>query len=100
MNDTHINTIAQLTDFLKTGKNINFQAQSRGESYEWITEVLCRFKYFKLKRKDKRVVKDYIEMMSGYSRSQATRLIFLQKTKGEMNYPAASGRGIQLVKLA
>jgi len=84
MNDTHINTITQLAEFLKASQNISFQARSRDEKYKWITEVLCRFKYFKLKRKDKRVVKDYIERMAGYSRSQTTKLIAKQNAKGEI----------------
>lgn len=84
MNDTHINTIAQLIEFLKGSQKMCFKAQSRDEKYKWITKVLCKFKYFKLKRKDKRVVKDYIEMITGYSRSQTTRLISKQKNKGEI----------------
>lgn len=84
MNDTHINTIAQLTIFLKGSQYMCFKAQSRVEKYKWITKVLLRFKYFKLKRKDKRVVKNYIKIMTGYSRSQITRLITRQKKKGEI----------------
>lgn len=84
MNDAHINTIAQLAEFLKASQNMSFQAQSREEKYEWITEVLCRFRYFTLKRKERGVVKEYIELMTGYCRSQTTRLIAKQKAKGAL----------------
>ncbi len=82
MNDAHITTIAQLTDFLKASENISFLANSREEKYRWITKVLCRIKYFTLPRKERRVGKDYLARMTGYSRSQTTRLIAKQKAKG------------------
>lgn len=84
MNDSHMSSITQLEEFLKASNQVSFQAQSREEKYEWITEVLCRFKYFTLKRKEKGVVKKYVELMTGYSRAQANRLIAKQKADGEL----------------
>jgi len=51
------------------------RALSVGEKYDWIEEVLIRFSYRRLKRAEKGVIRRYIERITGYSRSQVSRLI-------------------------
>jgi hypothetical protein len=77
-------SIAQLANFLKVGDEISFRGQSRAEVYPWITDILDRFKYFWLRKKDKSIVKAYVRKMTGYSDAQITRLIRKKKQVGEI----------------
>src|SRR3989337_1369502 len=53
MNDSHMVSIAQIKEFIKVSKDIEFTATSRTEKYQWIETVLGRFKYFSLRKKGK-----------------------------------------------
>ena len=77
MNDKHI--IIYIS-FAKVGKK--FKISNKKEKYDWINNVLNRFKYFSLKKKDKIMVRKYITNMTGTSRAQLTRLIALKKGTG------------------
>jgi hypothetical protein len=61
---------------------LEFRALSAGEKYKWIEEVLIRFKYRGLKRVEKGVIRRYTERITGYSRSQVSRLITEYKRRG------------------
>ncbi|MFC1968335.1 hypothetical protein ACFLVX_02955 [Chloroflexota bacterium] len=54
------------------------------EKYYWIEEVLIRFKYHRLKRGEKGVIRQYIKKVTGYSRSQVSRLIADYKRTGRL----------------
>lgn len=84
MNDSRFVSIAQLTNFLKVGEGMSFRGQSQAEMYAWITDILDRFKYFWLRKKDKSTVKAYIRKMTGYSDAQITRLIRKKKQGGKI----------------
>jgi len=84
MNDSHIVSLTQITEFLKLQNDIEFKSVSRKEKYQWIEEVLLRFKYFGLRKGDKSIVKKYIEQMAGVSDSQLTRLIAKKKKAGRI----------------
>jgi transposase InsO family protein len=75
MNDAHMRSIAQLQEFLQSGEGISFIGGSLKERYRWIEQTLFRHGYFRLRKRDKSVVKQYIMKMTGYSDAQATRLI-------------------------
>jgi len=75
MNDSKIKNIRDLERLLKNARGFSFKRDSREECYKWIEKVLRRFKYLKLSKKEKGVIKEYIEKMTGYSRAQITRLI-------------------------
>jgi len=60
MNDSHLVSIAQIQEFLKVAHALDFHAASRKEKYAWLTEALNKFNYFRLKRKDKSIVKAYL----------------------------------------
>lgn len=75
-------SIAQLRAFGKFAKGIAFEASSQKEKYEWIATVLNRFQYRRLGKLDKSTVKTYIQKMTGFSRSQLTRLIKKKKKYG------------------
>lgn len=84
MNDSHIVSIAQIKEFLKLNDVIEFQAISRKEKYQWIENVLLKFRYFKLRKRDKTIVRKYIMQMTGISDAQLTRLINKKKKVGKI----------------
>lgn len=84
MNDSHIVSLTQIKEFLKLQKDIEFKSVSRKERYQWIEEVLLRFKYFGLRKRDKSIVKNYIKQMTGTSDAQLTRLIAKKRKVGRI----------------
>jgi transposase InsO family protein len=84
MNDSHIVSIAQIKQFLKIDSVIKLKAVSKKEQYEWINDVLNKFKYFSLKKKDKGIIRGYIVRMTGLSKSQAGRIITKKKKFGKL----------------
>lgn len=84
MNDSHVVSIAQLKEFAKITKGISFHGSSRTEKYGWIEEVLGRFRYFSLRKKEKTVVKRYIMKMTGFSDAQVTRLVIKKRKTGRI----------------
>jgi transposase InsO family protein len=75
MNDSHLMSIAQIKEFLKFSQIIEFAGVSQKEKYLWLENILNRFRYFGLKKKDRGIVKIYIIKMIGYSDSQLGKLI-------------------------
>lgn len=84
MNDSHIVSIAQLKEFSKLNHGISFEATNKQERNEWIEKTLLRFGYFKLKKKHRHVVKEYIIKMTGLSNSQLKKLIAKKKRFGKI----------------
>ncbi len=84
MNDSHVVSIAQIKAFAKISKDIEFQGASRTEKYAWTEEVLGRFRYFSLKKKEKSIVKGYAMKMTGFSDAQLTRLIQKKRKTGRI----------------
>ena len=74
MNISHIQTVPQITEFLK----INFpliKPDSKANTYHWLRTFLIKIKYGKLKKKEKKLVKQYVEKVTGYSKIQIKRLL-------------------------
>lgn len=84
MNDSHVVSISQIKEFIKVSKGIEFRGAKRKEKYEWIEEVLLRFRYFTLRKKEKSVLKNYTLKMTGFSDAQLTRLIAKKKKTGKI----------------
>jgi len=84
MNDSHIYTVPQIQAFLKLDSAIKFKSVSKKEKYEWINDVLNKFKYFSLRKKDKGIVRNYIVKMTGLSQSQTDRIIFRKRKFGRV----------------
>jgi len=82
MNDSHTVSIAQIREFIKVARTIEFQGVSRKEKYQWLEEIIFKFKYFHLKKKEKSVLKTYMAKMTGFSDAQITRLIAKKKKFG------------------
>ena len=75
MNDEKLTTIEQVKQFLKGSETLRFEGVSIEERYRWIESVLVRFRYYRLNRAEKGVIRQYLQKMSGYSRAQVCRLI-------------------------
>jgi len=74
MNDSQLNTVADLSAFLTGTTTVTF-ALVANERYAFIERTLRRFGYTRLRRVDKAVVMRFLEHVSGYSRQQLTRLV-------------------------
>jgi hypothetical protein len=76
MNETKLESIAQLRSFLQGSAEVQFQPCGEdAERYAFISAVLKRLDYARLGRADKGVVRAYLLRTSGYSRAQLTRLL-------------------------
>jgi transposase InsO family protein len=75
MNDGRLQTIEQVKRFTGGSEEVEFKGLTVQEKYNWIEEVLKRFKYPGLKRTEKGVIRWYLQKVSGYSGSQVSRLI-------------------------
>jgi transposase InsO family protein len=84
MNDERLQTIEQVRQFLEGSEAVEFRGLTAKEKYYWIEEVLIRFRYHRLKRAEKGVIRQYIKKVTGYSRSQVSRLIAAYKGTGRL----------------
>ena len=84
MDDSNLSTVDDLRTFLSASKNIQFKRQNQSEAYRWIRDNLIKFEYLSLNKFEKGLVKQYITLMSQYSRAQITRFIKMYHDCGEV----------------
>jgi len=84
MNDEQLQMIEQVKQFLEGSEALEFKGLCAGEKYKWTETVLVRFSYLLLKRDEKGVIRRYIQKVTGYSRSQVSRLIAEYKRTGRL----------------
>ena len=84
LNDSRIKTIQQVKEFINSIEILDFKVESRFESYPWVEEVLVKFGYTKINRKDKGYVRKYIKALTGYSQSQITRFVSKYEKTGRV----------------
>lgn len=65
----------QIRNFIESSESIEFTGCSREEKYVWVEQVLRGQNYTGLSKKDRGVVRAYLEKVTGLSTSQTTRLI-------------------------
>jgi transposase InsO family protein len=76
MNESRLNTVAQLRAFLEGTLEVQFYPLNNDtQRYAFIGALLKRLRYAQLRRADKGVVLRYLERTTGYSRQQLTRLV-------------------------
>jgi len=76
MNESRLNTVAQLRAFLEGTLEVQFCALNDDtQRYAFIDTLVQRFGYATLGRADKGVVLRYLEHTTGYSRQQLSRLV-------------------------
>jgi transposase InsO family protein len=74
MNDNELDSPKAIKAFLAGADKLKFSVP-KSNRYEWIAGTLKRTNYFKLTKKDKGPIREYMELMTGYSWSQLKRLI-------------------------
>src|SRR5947207_9471034 len=65
----------QIQEFLKSSEPIDFAGCGRNEKYAWVECVLRAQNYRDLGKRDRGVVRAYVEKLTGTSAAQMTRLI-------------------------
>jgi len=75
MNELPLTNLKQVQKFVEGCQEVSFKITDQKACYEWISKELERFKYHTLKKAEKSMLKAYLEVMTGYSRAQLTRLI-------------------------
>jgi hypothetical protein len=80
MNDDKLDSPSAIKAFWGCTDKLEFQ-MTKAARYEWIAGTLKRTNYFKLRKKDKGPVREYMERMTGYSWSQLERLIAQYREK-------------------
>ena len=76
MNEAQVRTLEQVRQVVEGTQTLEFKSSRDGAGrYEWISEVLRRFEYRRLKRAERGVLRVYLQKFSGYSRAQITRLV-------------------------
>ena len=70
-----LQTLEQIRAFLEGTQPLGFDVPARGDLYNWIASELRRFRYHRLGKAEKGLVRRYLEKVSGLSRAQMSRLI-------------------------
>lgn len=70
-----LQNMEQIRAFLEGAQPLGFEAPARDAVYGWIASELRRFRYARLGRTDKGLIRRYLEKVTGLSRAQITRLI-------------------------
>lgn len=75
MNDSRIDSITQLRGFVKGSIKFEIGLENISTKYKLINKTVKKFKYAKLNRKDKHVVRLYLKKLTGYKKAQLNRLV-------------------------
>ena len=65
----------QIREFLQSSEPIEFAGCGRKEKYAWVERVLAAQRYGDLSKRERGVVRAYVEKVTGMSASQTTRLV-------------------------
>jgi len=85
MDETQIQTLKDVEQFLAGIFDASLKLQgSKDDVYTWIQHTLVRFRYLCLGKKQKGLVRAYIQRLSGYSRPQMNRLIAQYRQTGRI----------------
>jgi transposase InsO family protein len=84
MNDEKLQTLEQVRQLVEGSQPVEFKGVHTEEKYQWIEEVLKKFRYSRLRRDGKGLIRRYIAKVTGYSRSQVARLIGKYQETGKI----------------
>jgi transposase InsO family protein len=84
MNDEQLQTLEEVKQFVEGSQAIAFKGINAEEKYIWIEEVLRKFKYQRVRRDGKGLIRSYISKVTGYSRAQTARLIRIYQRSGRI----------------
>jgi len=85
MNDTPINTLEHIRQFLNGLGALEFRIEAKAARYTWIQDMLLRFHYPQLRKAEKGLLLDFLQKVSGYSRIQVKRLIQQSHQTGQLH---------------
>ena len=96
MSIKQLSSIDDLRTFIKGSPKVSFAILgSKQEKYEWVQTTLIQFRYMRLNKADKGIVRQHMEKITGYSRQQLTRLIANYKTSGCILYKPRARKGFK-----
>jgi transposase InsO family protein len=75
MNISYIVTPVDIKKFLEASSDWELKPDSKKETYEWIRNLLSRICYRRLRKKEKKLVKIFLQKVTGYSVIQIKRLL-------------------------
>ncbi len=75
MNIANIISLEDIERFLKSSADWELRPENKKETYEWMRRLLLKIRYRKLRKKEKRRVKIFLQRVTGYSWIQIKRLI-------------------------
>lgn len=84
MDDSQLKTIDDVKELIKVESKIKFQAVNKKEKYQWLENVINKFRYFRLKKKERGMIRAYIKQMINLSEAQITVLINRKKKLGKI----------------
>jgi transposase InsO family protein len=84
MNDEKLQTLEQVRRFIDGSQPLEFEGVHTKEKYQWIEEVLRKFRYNRLQKEGKGLIRRYLTKVTGYSRAQVTRLIGKYQESGRL----------------
>jgi len=91
-----LKTIEQLNEFVDGTQKVIFQIQdNKSKKYIFITKQLVRWRYSKRCKKDKSIILLYLKKVTGYSKSQMTRLINQYIKNGRIVYRHVAPKGFK-----
>lgn len=82
MDDKQLESIEQVEAFTDGAALVDFRVASAKEKYAWIEATLIRFRYGRLRKKERSAIKKLIVTTTGYSDIQAKRLIAQYRARG------------------
>ena len=96
MNDTQLETLDQVRQFLEGTETISFQIESKKARYRWLQHTLVKFRYLQLSKADKGLITCYLRKLTGYSPAQVKRLIRQYRKTGRLVRKQRTTKGFQL----
>ena len=88
MKDDCIISVGQLAELIKAAEALGVESVERRdgitEVWDWMSDLLVRLRYRFLKRKEKGVVRRYLQLYSGYTGSHVDHLIARYGAKGKL----------------
>lgn len=97
MQDTQVQTIAEVRTIIKNKDRIKFQWVDKQGTYDWIAAVCTRLAYHgqRTRKAERRDILTYLVMLSGYSRVQMKRLVRQKGKIGKLVRKTSARNGFQ-----
>ena len=93
MRDAKDRSVGELGRFIACSQGWEFEGDNRGEVYEWVQKQLVEWEYSCRSKKERGVIRAYLEKMTGLSVPQMTRLIRQYRRTGRIQRRAVTRRG-------